>query len=74
MNSLDLHGYTVEQASGKLSNFLYSFRYDSRDYEARIIVGSGSVIKQYVIMEIERQGLDWEYESSYNTGSIIVYK
>ncbi|MCB0349998.1 MAG: Smr/MutS family protein [Bdellovibrionales bacterium] len=76
MKSLDLHGYTIEDAEVAIDQFLHEFS-QSGARRAKIITGKGSgKIQSATIQYLKRAGYHWQHEKlsngKLNTGVIIL--
>ncbi len=77
MKSLDLHGYTTDDAENAIDSFLHTFN-QSGAKRAKIITGKGSgKIQQITVAYLKRAGYQWQYEKlsngKDNTGVIILF-
>ncbi len=69
--TLDLHGYTEEEAVGQILSALLSFDLDGMDDQLEIITGKGTGVMMTTTLRI----LDEERrEYDVLQGSVIVYK
>ena len=77
MNSLDLHGLTIEEAIPKIDHFLFQLL-QQKARDGRIITGKGSgKIQKATIAYLEQGGYTWHYErfanGKDNPGALIVH-
>ncbi|MGL5357689.1 MAG: Smr/MutS family protein [Metamycoplasmataceae bacterium] len=74
MLSLDLHGYTENQAVAKVLNFILEFEYDNHEDEALIITGKGSGSMNIIATDILDEKDNLNYEIINNGGAILIKK
>jgi DNA mismatch repair protein MutS2 len=77
MKSLDLHGYTVDEALTAIDKYLYEFG-QSGAKRGRIVTGKGSgKIQSTAIQYLKKAGYQWAYEKlsngKDNTGVLILF-
>ena len=77
MKSLDLHGYTVDDALEAIDRFLHDFN-QSGAKRAKIITGKGSgKVQKATIDYLRKSGYPWQYEKlsngSPNAGVLILF-
>lgn len=67
MKVLDLHGVRYAQVDRLVENFVLL-----EDLPVKIITGNSAGMRAVVWKVLERYQIDWQYESFYNLGAIIV--
>ncbi|MEK6556250.1 MAG: Smr/MutS family protein [Bdellovibrionota bacterium] len=77
MKSLDLHGYTKDDAIDAIDRFLYEFG-SSKEKRAKIVTGKGTGAIQKVTTDyLRKAGYHFSYEKlsngKDNTGVLIVF-
>jgi DNA-nicking Smr family endonuclease len=77
MKSLDLHGYTIDDALPAIDQFLNTFN-QSGEKRAKIITGKGSgKIQKATIDYLKKAGYNWQYEKlsngKNNEGVLILF-
>lgn len=68
METLDLHGIRHCEAGRLVENFVLL-----QELPLRIITGNSTLMQSIVVEVLSRHNFNWEVESHWNLGSLIVF-